>query len=91
VAHPTIGYGAYDIKYKDGSIKEFFRIGLLAHPTGLSVHIMGLDDKKFLTNSYGKSIGKASIGSYAIKFKSIKDINLDILKGAIRYRAESKN
>jgi len=91
VAHPTIGYGNYTIAYKDGSTREFFRIGLLANPTGLAVHIMGLDDKKFLIDTYGKTIGKAKVGSYGITFKSIKDINLEILTEAIHYRADLEN
>ena len=91
VAHPTIGYGNYTITYKDGSTREFFRIGLLANPTGLAIHIMGLDDKKFLIDNYGKTIGKAKVGSYSIAFKSIKDINLEILKEAIHHRADLEN
>ncbi len=91
VAHPTIGYGNYTITYKDGSTREFFRIGLLANPTGLAVHIMGLEDKKFLIDTYGKTIGKAKVGSYGISFKSIKDINLKILTEAIHYRAGLEN
>jgi hypothetical protein len=91
VAHPTIGYGNYIITYKDGSTREFFRIGLLANPTGLAVHIMGIEDKKFLANTYGKTIGKAKVGSYAIAFKSIKDINLETLKKAIKNRVKTKN
>ena len=91
VAYPTIGYGNYTITYKDGSTREFFRIGLLANPTGLAVHIMGLDDKKYLIDKYGKTIGKAKVGSYGITFKSIKDINLEILKEAIHYRADLEN
>ncbi|MFM9840831.1 MAG: DUF1801 domain-containing protein [Cyclobacteriaceae bacterium] len=63
VAHPTIGYGEYIITYKDGTTREFFRVGLLANPTGLAVHIMGLEGKKFLLDTYGKTIGKAKIGS----------------------------
>jgi hypothetical protein len=91
VAHPTIGYGNYTITYKDGSTREFFRIGLLATPTGLAVHIMGIDDKKLLIDRYGKSIGKAKVGSYAIAFKSVSDINLEILKQIIQYRIKTKN
>ena|SRR6185503_3129065 len=91
VAHPTIGYGNYTITYKDGSTREFFRIGLLANPTGLAVHIMGIEDKKFLLKTYGKTIGKAKVGSYGISFKSIKDINLEILKQAIKNRVEAHN
>jgi hypothetical protein len=91
VAHPTIGYGNYTITYKDGSTRGFFRIGLLATPTGLAVHIMGIDDKKFLIDRYGKSIGKAKVGSYAIAFKSVSDINLEVLKQIIQYRIKTKN
>jgi hypothetical protein len=87
IAHPTIGYGNYTITYKDGSTREFFRIGLLASTTGLAVHIMGLEDKKFLQDKYGKTIGKAKVGSYGITFKSIKDINLEILKEVIYFKA----
>ena len=89
VAHPTIGYGNYTITYKDGSTREFFRIGLLANPNGLAVHIMGLEDKSFLKDTYSKTIGKAKVGSYGIVFKSIKDINLEVLTAAIRYRVEA--
>ena len=91
IAHPTIGYGNYTITYKDGSTREFFIIGLLANTTGLAVHIMGLEDKKFLQDNYGKTIGKAKVGSYGITFKSIKDINLEILKEVIYFRAELNN
>ncbi len=91
VAHPTIGYGNYIITYKDGSTRDFFRIGLLATPTGLAVHIMGIEDKKFLIDTYGKTIGKAKVGSYGITFKSIADINLEILKDAIQNRAKATN
>ena len=91
IAHPTIGYGNYTITYKDGSTREFFRIGLLSNTTGLAVHIMGLEDKKFLQDKYGKTIGKAKVGSYGITFKSIKDINLEILKEVIYFRAELNN
>jgi hypothetical protein len=91
VAHQTIGYGNYTITYKDGSTREFFRIGLLANPTGLAVHIMGIDDKKFLVEKYSKTIGIAKVGSYGISFKSIKDINLAILKEAIQNRIETHN
>jgi hypothetical protein len=46
---------------------------------------MGLRDKKYLANTYGKELGKASVTGYCIKFKTLKDINIDILEAAIRY------
>jgi hypothetical protein len=38
--------------------------------------------------TYADSIGKASITGYCIKFKSLKDIDLDVLVSAIRFRLE---
>lgn len=44
---------------------------------------MGIDDKNYLPNTYGKKIGKATITGYCIKFKALKDINASILKEVI--------
>jgi hypothetical protein len=83
VSNPNIGYGLYNIKYADGKTKEFYQIGLSANTTGISVYIMGITDKTYLSKTYGKTIGKASVTGYCIKFKTLKDINLEILKQAI--------
>ena len=91
VANPNIGYGAYKIKYTDGTTKEFYQIGMSANTTGISIYIMGIKDKTFLTKEYGKKLGKASVTGYCIKFKTLKDINIDILEEAIRYRVETYN
>jgi hypothetical protein len=91
VANPNIGYGFYIIKYTDGTTREFYQIGLSANTTGISVYIMGIKDKKYLAQTYGKKIGKASVTGYCIKFKTLKDINIDILESAIRYGVEATN
>ncbi len=85
VSNPNIGYGAFTIKYKDGTTKEFYQIGLSPNTAGISVYIMGLKDKTYLAKTYEKKLGKASVTGYCIKFKTIKDINPDILEAAIRY------
>ena len=41
VSNPNIGYGAYLIRYADGTSREFYRIGLSANTTGISVYILG--------------------------------------------------
>ncbi|MBS1636902.1 MAG: DUF1801 domain-containing protein [Bacteroidetes bacterium] len=85
VSNPNIGYGTQIMKYANGKTREFYRIGLSANTTGISVYIMGIDDKTYLAKTYGKSLGKASVTGYCIKFKVLKDINLNILEEAIRY------
>jgi hypothetical protein len=84
VSNPNIGYGLQTIKYADGKTREFYRIGLSANKTGISVYILGLDDKTYLAKTYGKKIGKASVTGYCIKFKALKDINIETLEAAIR-------
>lgn len=85
VSNPNIGYGLQTIKYADGKTREFYQIGLSANTTGISVYILGIEDKKYLAQTYGKTLGKASVTGYCIKFKTLKDINMDILQEAIRY------
>lgn len=85
VSNPNIGYGSYTIKYADGTTREFYQIGLSANTTGISVYIMGLEDKKYLADAFGTTIGKASVTGYCIKFKKLGDINIDVLEEAVRY------
>lgn len=88
VSNPNIGYGLRNIKYADGKTREFYQIGISANTTGISVYILGIDDKAYLAKTYGKKIGKASVTGYCIKFKALKDINIEILEAAIRYGVE---
>jgi hypothetical protein len=85
ISNPNVGYGSYTIKYADGTNKEFYQVGMSANTSGISVYILGIEDKKYLAEAYGKKIGKASVTGYCIKFKTLKDIHIDILEEAIRY------
>ena len=84
VSNPNIGYGSYFIKYADKTTKEFYQIGMSANTTGISVYILGIKDKTYLAQTYGKELGKAKVTGYCIKFNKLKDININILEAAIR-------
>jgi hypothetical protein len=86
VSNPNIGYGSYAMKYADEKTREFYQIGLCANKTGISVYILGIEDKKYLAKTYGKKLGKASVTGYCIRFKTLADINVDILEEAIQDR-----
>jgi len=88
VSNPNIGYGSQIIKYADGKTKEFYQIGISANTTGISVYIMGLNDRKDLPQKFGKELGNASVTGYCIKFKKLSDIKMDVLKAAIQYGIE---
>jgi hypothetical protein len=91
VSNPNIGYGIQILHYADGTTKPFYQIGLSANTTGISVYILGIEDKQYLAQTYGKELGKASVSGYCSKFKTLKDINVEILEAAIRYGIEATN
>ena len=43
-----------------------------------------------LADTYGKELGKASVTGYCIRFKTLKDINIDVLEAAIRFGFENR-
>jgi hypothetical protein len=88
VSNPNIGYGSKTIQYADGKTKEFYQIGISGNTTGISVYIMGVNDKTYLAKTFGQKLGKASVTGYCIKFKTLADIRIDVLKAAIQYGIE---
>ncbi len=91
VANPNVGYGSYTIKYADGTTRDFYQIGLSANTTGISVYILGLEDKTYLAKTFGNAIGKASVTGYCIKFKTITDIDINVLQAAMRYGFDAQS
>lgn len=88
VSNPNIGYGQYTITYANGSTRDFYQIGLSANTSGISVYILGLEDKNYLRENFGPRLGKAAVTGYCIKFKKLSDIDLDILMSAITNGAQ---
>ncbi|HMT08649.1 MAG TPA: DUF1801 domain-containing protein [Pyrinomonadaceae bacterium] len=86
VSNPDIGFGSRPHKYADGTISEFYQIGISPNKSGISVYIMGIEDKNYLPETYGKTLGKATVTGYCIKFKKLTDIDLNVLETAIRDR-----
>ncbi|GEN68044.1 DUF1801 domain-containing protein [Chryseobacterium rhizosphaerae] len=85
VSNPNIGYGFHTMQYTDGKTRDFYQVGMSANTTGISIYILGIEDKTYLTQTYGEKIGKASVTGYCIKFKKLKDIHIEILQEAIQF------
>ena len=88
VSNPNIGYGSYTMSYADGTSREFYQVGMSANTTGISVYILGIEDKTYLARTYGEKLGKAGVSGYCIKFRKLKDIDTTVLEAAIRYGVE---
>ncbi|HLZ74724.1 hypothetical protein [Phenylobacterium sp.] len=80
VSNPNIGYGSQKIEYAGGETREFYRVGLSGNSTGISIYIIGLEDKTYLSRTYGGRLGKASITGYCVKFRRIKDIDVGVVE-----------
>ncbi|HEX4197020.1 MAG TPA: hypothetical protein VHZ26_06220 [Caulobacteraceae bacterium] len=80
ISNPNIGYGVQAKRYADGETREFYRIGISANTTGISVYVMGIDDKKYLSKAYGQRLGKATVTGYCVKFRNLGDVNLDVIE-----------
>ena len=83
VANPNIGYGQQTLKYAGGKTKAFYQIGISGNTAGITVYLLGFKDKNHMPDLYGKEIGKAKVTGYCIKFKSLKDIDIETLDKAI--------
>ncbi|MDB5679430.1 hypothetical protein [Sphingomonas bacterium] len=90
VSNPNIGYGSQTINYAGGKTREFYQVGLSANTTGISVYVIGIEDKKYLSRTYGKALGKASVTGYCIKFKTLADIDIGTLEEIIRFGLETR-
>ena len=91
VSNPTIGYGFYTIQYANVTSRDFFQVGLSANQSGISVHIMGIEDKTSLAKMFGEDIGKATVTGYCVKFRTLKGIHLEVLEAAIRFGVQNSN
>jgi hypothetical protein len=49
VSNPSVGYGAQARRYADGAVREFYRVGISGNTTGISVYLMGIEDKTYLS------------------------------------------
>ncbi|MBO9714636.1 DUF1801 domain-containing protein [Sphingomonas sp.] len=88
VSNPNIGYGTRTIHYANGKTRDFYRIGLSANTTGISVYVMGIEDRKYLSRTYADRLGKASVTGYCVKFKTLGDVDIRVLEEMIRYGFE---
>lgn len=90
VSNPNIGYGSRTLRYADGRAREFYQIGMSANTSGISVYILGIANKAYLAETYGKKLGKAKVTGYCVKFKALKDIDMKVLEAAIRDGAANR-
>lgn len=86
VSNPNIGFGLCTLPSGKENLRDFYRIGLCARQSGISVYFMGLPDKEWLKNRLTETIGKATVTGYCLQFRHLADIRLDVLEEVVRLR-----
>lgn len=84
VSNSSVGYGMRTIRYASGKTREFYQIGISANTTGISFYVLGIEDRKYLAQTYGKRLGKAKVTGYCITFKALGEIDVGVLKAAMQ-------
>lgn len=75
-----IGYGTYSSPRSDGTEVEWFVIGLARQKAYYSLYVSAVEDGTYLSKSMGPELGKVKVGSSSISFRSLDDIDLDVLE-----------
>lgn len=84
VSNPSIGYGTQVLRYAGGKTREFYRVGLSANTAGISIYIMGIQDRAYLPKTFGRALAPAKVTASCITFKALSDIPIAPLEAALR-------
>lgn len=74
-----IGYGDISQVRPRGKPVRWFLIGLARQKDHLSLYVNAAQDGQYLSQIYGKRLGRTRTGSASISFTSADDIDLDVL------------
>jgi hypothetical protein len=75
-----IGYGTYSYQRSDGKQVEWFVVGLAQQKNYISVYLSAVEDGQYVSEKYGKDLGKVKVGKSSISFGSVADIDVARLK-----------
>lgn len=78
-----IGYGDMDSPRSDGTTVEWFVVGLAKQKNYLSLYVNVVEDRKYLSETYGKKLGKVKVGKASISFGSADEIDLEELRSLV--------
>lgn len=74
-----IGYGEFRYTNSSGKTVEWFMVGLAAQKNYISLYVNAVDEDGYALARYKDRLGKAKVGSASISFKTVEDIELDVL------------
>lgn len=74
-----IGYGVMVQPRPRGKEVRWFIVGLARQKANYSIYVNAVADGAYLGQRYAERLGKVKLGSASIGFKSLEDIDLDVV------------
>ena len=78
-----IGYGDMSYVRSDKKLVEWFLVGLARQKNYYSVYVNAADGRRYLAEAYADRLGKAKVGKSSITFRTLADVDLDVLSELI--------
>ncbi|MDQ2661317.1 MAG: DUF1801 domain-containing protein [Actinomycetota bacterium] len=83
-----VGYGGITQARPRGASVEWFLVGLAAQKANLSIYVNAAEDGEYLVKRRAKELGRVKVGSAAITFTSLADVDVPALRAVIRRARE---
>lgn len=74
-----IAYGHYVYKNRSRKTVEWHIAGLALQKDSISVYVNAVEGDTYLTEAYGKKLGKVKTGKSVVSFRKLEDVNLELL------------
>jgi hypothetical protein len=87
---PAIGYGPFHYRYASGREGDAALIGLAANKRYLSLYVLCATEAGYLAETYRERLPKASIGKACVRFTSLANVDVDVLRELIKEAASRR-
>jgi hypothetical protein len=78
-----IGYGPFHYRYASGREGDAALIGLAANKRYLSLYVLCATENGYLAETYRERLPKASIGKACVRFTTLSNVDVDVLRELI--------
>ena len=86
-----IGYGDMSYVRSDKKRVEWFLVGLARQKNYYSVYVNAADGRRYLAEAYAARLGKAKVGKSSITFRTLADVDLEVLTELVERAGELRS
>lgn len=83
-ASNMLGYGVFKYKNYKKQELDWPVIALASQKNYISIYVCALEGNEYIAEKYKSKLGKVSVGKSCIRFKVVKDLNLEELKKVLK-------